>query len=1318
MLKRCEDTNLCLNWEKSHFMVKEGIVLGHKISKNGIKVDKAKVDVIAKLPHSTTVKDISLPRKIPKRDCSVGFYSFKSSQSKPTGGHHGPNYTAKKVFDSEFYWPTIYRDTYDLVKTCDVCQRQGKISQRDEMPQNSIQVCEMFDVWGIDFMGPEYLENSSNAITPNLPTEKPDNSLSMGDEHLSTISETKSEEVIKSIVEDLVSILSESEGIFDDTCDVPFCDNSPPLEVLNDHFEIFSDFNYDCTSSDDDSFEDIDYVEASPPDSELVSFEEAEDDILQKVRFNRAYFHRMTLELAYRAICTPAGIAKDVFVPVSKFTFLADFVIVDYESDPRVPLILGRSFLRIAHALIDVHREEMILCDGDERLTLNMRHDTSSYLNQPQKESINMINIYDDSSKDFLEELFTTNHQSGNLTFSSHPKLTSQEVKDDVFNLEGCNVLIEKLLDLDFTKDPREKLLNINLLIAKIKSLNDNHTSDHVLKPLSPSPIPVKDSDSFLEKSDTSLSYLDNSLPEFETFINHMEETNSGSTTTHVDYSLPKYVSFLFEIEPNQGKLTSVVMKDNLAEPRVHEPNVLTTHPTLMLDSNFIPSDNSLPEYEIFYFDIEEKNSGSTTIHADISLSDLKCFNFKPDLGELTSIVNSEIRENVLSATNVNLPPKEDHSSLFAYMYGSFSLFSRIPCNLVDLNDNFVDFMPEMFTDERDLDYSSPPLFDEYDDDFLKKDDGIFISQDKYVDEILKKFGFSTMKTSSTPMETSKLLMKDENAKDVDVHLYRLMIGSLIYLKGQPKLGLWYPKDSPFNLEAYTDSDYAGASLDMKSITGGFQFLGSGLISWKCKKQIVVANSTAEAEKGKDFSGNVTPLFKTMLIHHPAEGGEDETVHEERRDRVERAATTTASLDAKVLALENNKTAQDLEITYLKKRVKRLEKKRKSRTSQLKRRLFKVRIKYFAEKSLVTTTSINITTVEPVTTVSAPITTTGVSVSTAEPSTPLTTTTTTIIEDEDLTIAQTFMKIKSEKSKDKAKDKAKERGSKEKSKKEERLTRQKEKEANIALIAESDDVQAMMDEDHELAERLQAEEQGKLTIKERSKLFVELMNKRKKHFARLRVEEKRRKPPTKSQTRNQMFTYLKNIAGFTHNQLKNKSFEEVQKAFDNTISWINSFVPMDKEIVDGSGKKAESSGKEAVSKKRARKGLDEESVKRQKLKDDAEKEELRACLEIVQHDDSAVNIESLAKKYLIVVWKTQIISKNMFYYQIIISDGSTKYYKIFSVLLDDFDRQDVLDLYMLISDAIENENMVNKTFKIYKVDHVVCGLTVCAIAKK
>nr|GEX96457.1 hypothetical protein [Tanacetum cinerariifolium] len=158
-------------------------------------------------------------------------------------------------------------------------------------------------------------------------------------------------------------------------------------------------------------------------------------------------------ELKCKALADLAGIARDVFVSVGKFEFLADFVIVDYESDPRVPFILGRPFLRTARTLIDVHSEEMILRDGDERLTLNMRHETSSYSNQPQKESTNLINVFNDSSEIFLEDLFSTNQPSGNPTFSSHPKLTSSEVQNDIFDPEGGNVLPEKLLDLDSTKD-------------------------------------------------------------------------------------------------------------------------------------------------------------------------------------------------------------------------------------------------------------------------------------------------------------------------------------------------------------------------------------------------------------------------------------------------------------------------------------------------------------------------------------------------------------------------------------------------------------------------------------------------------------------------------------------------------------------------------------------------------------------------------------------------------------------------------------------------------------------------------------------------
>ncbi|GKA00569.1 putative ribonuclease H-like domain-containing protein [Tanacetum coccineum] len=176
-----------------------------------------------------------------------------------------------------------------------------------------------------------------------------------------------------------------------------------------------------------------------------------------------------------------------------------------------------------------------------------------------------------------------------------------------------------------------------------------------------------------------------------------------------------------------------------------------------------------------------------------------------------------------------------------------------------------------------------------------QKHDGIFISQDKYVAEILKKFDFATVKTASTPMEPNKALVIDEEAKDVDVHLYRSMIGSLMYLtasrpditfvvcvcarfqvtpktshlnavkrifrylKGQPKLGLLYPKDSPFDLEAYSDSDYAGANLDRKSTIEGLS------ISW---------------HEGR--------------IH----GNANETVHKELGDRMERVTTTTSSFKA------------------------------------------------------------------------------------------------------------------------------------------------------------------------------------------------------------------------------------------------------------------------------------------------------------------------------------------------------------------------------------------------------------------------------------
>ncbi|GJU01649.1 hypothetical protein Tco_1111987 [Tanacetum coccineum] len=581
------------------------------------------------------------------------------------------------------------------------------------------------------------------------------------------------------------------------------------------------------------------------------------------------------------------------------------------------------------------------------------------------------------------------------------------------------------------------------------------------------------------------------------------------------------------------------------------------------------------------------------------------------------------------------------------------------------------------------------------------------------------------------------------------------------YLKGQPKLGLWYPKDLPFDLEAYSDSDYAGASLDRKSIIGGCQFLSSRLISWQCKKQTIVANFTTKAEYvaatsccgqvlwiqnqmldyGYNFmntkifidnertickvknlvfhsktkhieirhhsirDSNEKKLIQMIKIHtdqnvadlltkafnsdynetqirakvdgktivitessvrrdlhfddeddvgegsgqptesqhtpttaslshvepiptvaslHPKKTKKhrktkrkateisqssgpttlvaDEIVHKERGDSVERAATTATSLEAeqgselskqsndppllrvntlgsgedsmklhdlidlctklseRVLDLENIKTAQDLEITNLKKRVKKLEKKKKSRTPQLKRRNEIDQdegISWFQENAETQGRYGHDVSTAEVTTASVPI---DVDVSAASPTRPVDDSIT-----DDITLAETLMKIKSSASrsqKDKgimfkepskptttprpqsqipAKDKGKgimqepEKPVKVKDKdqieydanvsqrlqaelaEEARLEREREEEASKAAnIAEWDDVQAMMDADYELAAKLQAEEKGEISIEERSRLFLELMDKRKKHFAKLRAEEQRRKPPTKT----------------------------------------------------------------------------------------------------------------------------------------------------------------------------------------------------------
>ncbi|GKB23121.1 hypothetical protein Tco_0862522 [Tanacetum coccineum] len=332
------------------------------------------------------------------------------------------------------------------------------------------------------------------------------------------------------------------------------------------------------------------------------------------------------------------------------------------------------------------------------------------------------------------------------------------------------------------------------------------------------------------------------------------------------------------------------------------------------------------------------------------------------------------------------------------------------------------------------------------------------------------------------------------------------------------------------------------------------------------------------------------------------------------------------------------------------------------------------------------------------------VTTANVVVSTTEVTTDSTTTTTV----DELTLAQTLIEIKAAKLKARgvivqeasefttatspsqpsqlpqAKDKGKAKMVEpEKLLKKKYQIIQREEDANIA---EWDDVQAMMDADYELAAKLQAEEQGELTIKEKSRLFVDLINKRKKHFLRLRTEEQRRKPPTKAQKRNTMSTYLKNIAGYKHNQLKTKSFKDIKMLFDKEMKRVITFVDMDTELVKGSETRTEGSFK------RAGEELESENLKKQKLyenvkvdvADDQEEAEMKKHMEIVPDDEVANDAITLATKPPIIVdWKI-IKEGKMGYIQIIRADGSSKRYSSMIKMLQNINKEDLETLWKLV----------------------------------
>ncbi|GJU11552.1 reverse transcriptase domain-containing protein [Tanacetum coccineum] len=379
---------------------------------------------------------------------------------------------------------------------------------------------------------------------------------------------------------------------------------------------------------------------------------------------------QMTLELANRDICTPKGIARDVFVPVGKFTFPADFVIVDYESDPRVPLILGRPFLRTARALIDVHGEEMILRDGNERLILNMRNDTSSYSNEPHQESINMIDVYNVSHEEIREDLFATNHPSGNPTSSltSHTDLTSPEVVNQ-------------------------------------SSGNPTPISEPETKSSSSSPtlISLEESELIWEEFEAYLasdsfppgnSNPSSILPPFHNSLSG--STTSSSPSLHLsetsDYFLKEFVDELAHIifPPGNDDLPFNAESD-------------------LLELEYLLNHDSIKDMDSILEDSVDENS------LDDNLDDTISEEFADEL-----------------APSESFPPGDDDMTPKDVIKEVKCFLTPSPLANYSLNNDLINTILEMFTgehaldsylplydDDDDLDYSSPPLWDDYDDDLF-----------------------------------------------------------------------------------------------------------------------------------------------------------------------------------------------------------------------------------------------------------------------------------------------------------------------------------------------------------------------------------------------------------------------------------------------------------------------------------------------------------------------------------------------------------------------------------------------------------------------
>ncbi|GJV07102.1 hypothetical protein Tco_1344758 [Tanacetum coccineum] len=208
-----------------------------------------------------------------------------------------------------------------------------------------------------------------------------------------------------------------------------------------------------------------------------------------------------------------------------------------------------------------------------------------------------------------------------------------------------------------------------------------------------------------------------------------------------------------------------------------------------------------------------------------------------------------------------------------------------------------------------------------------------------------------------------------------------------------------------------------------------------------------------------------------------------------------------------------------------------------------------------------------------------------------------------------------------------------------------------EEASRAATIEELDSIQAMIEADEQLAARLKAEEQEQFFIEEKSRMLVEMIAERKKFFAAQREAEQRSKPPTKTQIKNRMYAYLKNMGGYKHNQLKGRSYEEIQKLFDIAYKQVNSFVHMDSEVVKSSVTRTEGSSKRAgdeLESDKSKKQKIDEHVEAEKY-DDQEEEEMKIHIEIVKDDEVSIDAIPLATKPPMIV-DYKIVKEGKFRY--------------------------------------------------------------------